>query len=109
MGGMYNFKKEEQADGSTKSIESNVQKHGKYLSMFGYDGDEDSDTSDSEASDVRRSIGVRHFPFLNAMKQYCMTESRLYEFFLAFENLAIDQVFGDINVIFGVVATTKTS
>jgi len=105
----------EQTDGSNKSIENgggngnNVQKHGKYLSMFGYDGDEDSSSDDSDASDVHRSIGIRHFPFLNAMKQYCMTESRLYEFFLAFENLAIDQVFGDINVIFGVAHKSKTN
>merc|ERR1711933_218393 len=87
------------------------QRHGKYLSMFGhgYDGDEDSSSDDSDGSEIRRSIGIRHFPFVSAMRQYCLTESRLYEFFLAFENLAIDQVFGDINIIFGKTKKKKNN
>eukprot|EP01083_Nonionella_stella_P187134 686939_1 len=85
-------------DTSTSDIEDKQQQHGKYLSMFGYDGDEDS-SSDSDGDEIRRSIGIRHFPFIKAMRQYMMSESRLYEFFLAFENLAIDRVFGDINIV----------
>ncbi len=94
---------EQQAtNNNNNNQKQNNNNHGKYLSMFGhgYDGDEDS-SSDSDGSEIRRSIGIRHFPYINAMKQYCLTESRLYEFFLAFENLAIDQIFGDINIIFG--------
>jgi len=93
--------------GSTKSMNSTpqqqTQNHGKYLSMYGYDGDEeiDTDSSDSDGSEIRRSVGIRHFPLVKAMRQYCLSEPRLYEFFLAFENLAIDQIFGDINIIFG--------
>ena len=113
-GGSMKFKNflnnnmDEKENGSNKSLNiQNNQTHGKYLSMFGhgYDGDEDIDTtdSDSDGSEIRRSIGIRHFPFIKAMRQYCLTESRLYEFFLAFENLGIDQVFGDINIIFGEV------
>ena len=96
------FKMDE--NGSGKSINATRQTHGKYLSMFGqgYEGDEDDTTdTDTDSSEIRRSVGIRHFPFVKAMRQYCLTESRLYEFFLAFENLAIDQVFGDINIIFG--------
>ena len=49
---------------------------------------------------MRRSVGVRHFALIAAMKQNCGAEARLYEFFLAFENLTIGQVFADINVVF---------
>ena len=79
-----------------------------------YNGDDDSSTN-TDRSEMRRSVGILHFAFISAMKQFflgtsrrsvgilhfafirhCTTEGRLYEFFLAF-----DQVFVDTYVVFG--------
>ena len=76
--------------------------HKARASVFGhgYDGDDDS-WSESEGDEMHKKVGIRHFPLIRGMKEFCLTESRLYEYFLAFENLAIDQVFGDVHVVTG--------
>ncbi|ETO19395.1 hypothetical protein RFI_17838 [Reticulomyxa filosa] len=50
----------------------------------------------SDESHVHKDISLFDFPFINAMYQYCLTEVNLYEYFLAFERLAIEEPFGPI-------------